>query len=193
MIEIRPQAQEFLNTMLERQDLPGLGLRMKVINPGTPDADCELLFCQEDEITETDTEVKCDAFTLWVDDISAPYLVDAELDFESSPTGGQITVRAPNIKGSAPDESSPLVDQVRYLLDTEINPSVASHGGIVTLDAVTDEGEVRLRFGGGCHGCGMVNVTLKEGIERTFMDKLPRVTAVTDVTDHETGENPYYA
>ena len=79
------------------------------------------------------------------------------------------------------------------MLETEINPGLASHGGRVELEAVTESLDVVLRFGGGCHGCGMVDVTLKEGIENTLKGHFPDIRAIVDATDHNTGENPYYS
>jgi Fe/S biogenesis protein NfuA len=79
------------------------------------------------------------------------------------------------------------------LLETEINPSLASHGGRVTLVEVTEKMEVVLQFGGGCQGCGMADVTLKQGIEQTLTRNIPEITAVLDSTDHQSGQNPYYA
>jgi len=82
---------------------------------------------------------------------------------------------------------------VRWLLESEINPQLASHKGQVSLEEITSDGVVRLRFGGGCHGCGMADVTLKQGIEKTLMARIPEITAVRDATDHSTGEAPYIA
>ena len=94
---------------------------------------------------------------------------------------------------SGPQASSGLAYRagVRYVIDNEVNPQLASHRGHVTLESVDAEGVVYLRFGGGCHGCGMADVTLKQGIEKTLLDKVPGVTAVRDATDHETGTAPY--
>ena len=80
---------------------------------------------------------------------------------------------------------------VHWLVEHEINPQLAQHRGNVALQEVTADGVVVLRFGGGCHGCGMVDVTLKQGIERTLMEKVPGVTAVRDATDHDTGAAPF--
>ena len=85
-----------------------------------------------------------------------------------------------------------MVERVRYLIDAEINPKLASHGGRVTLREITAEGIVVLQFGGGCHGCGMSEVTLKNGIEKTLREKSPEVTGVSDITDHKSGSKPYY-
>ncbi len=89
----------------------------------------------------------------------------------------------------APEETQRRVQQV---LDTIINPAVASHGGVVRLLDVANN-TVFLEFGGGCQGCGMVSVTLKYGVERTIRDEVPEVGAIMDTTDHAAGRNPYYA
>ena len=104
-----------------------------------------------------------------------------------------MTIKAPNIKGRAPAADANLSERVNWLLTTEINPSIASHGGQVALQEITADKEVVLQFGGGCHGCGMVDVTLKDGIEKTLREKLPEISGVIDATDHSTGENPYYS
>ena len=81
--------------------------------------------------------------------------------------------------------------KVQKILDDLINPAVASHGGFVNLVDVS-ENNVVLEFGGGCHGCGMANVTLKYGVERTIREHVPGVGEIMDTTDHATGANPYY-
>lgn len=82
--------------------------------------------------------------------------------------------------------------RVQQVLDTIINPAVASHGGVVTLLDVSNNA-VFLEFGGGCQGCGMVSVTLKYGVERTIREEVPEVGEILDTTDHAAGRNPYYA
>jgi len=79
------------------------------------------------------------------------------------------------------------------VLESEIAPQIASHGGRISLVEVAAGNIVVLRFGGGCHGCGMVDVTLKNGVEKTLRERIPEITEVRDVTDHETGEQPYFA
>jgi Fe-S cluster biogenesis protein NfuA len=83
-------------------------------------------------------------------------------------------------------------DRVQKVLDTVINPAVAGHGGIVNLIDVSNN-TVYLEFGGGCQGCGMINVTLKYGVERTIREEVPEVGEILDTTDHASGRNPYYA
>lgn len=83
-----------------------------------------------------------------------------------------------------------LKTKVQELIDNSINPDLAGHGGYINLVDVKDN-IVYLQLGGGCHGCSAANMTLKEGIERVIMEKIPEVVQVVDVTDHSVGDNPY--
>jgi Fe/S biogenesis protein NfuA len=192
MIEVSSTAQRYFRHLIEQQDEPELGLRIRVIDPGTPRASCDLQFCPDGQQRTSDIGVEFAGFNLYVASDSADWLAEAEIDFEADAAGGQLSIRAPNIKGRMPGEEAGLAERVAWVLETEINPGLASHGGMATLEDITDAGEVVLRFGGGCHGCGMVNVTLKEGIEKTLKAHFPEVSGVLDATDHSTGENPYY-
>ena len=134
----------------------------------------------------------CDGFTLYVAATSVAWLDGAEIDFVTQAAGTQqLTIKAPKIKGEAPGDAASIVERVRWVIENEINPQLASHGGRVAVQEVSADGVVLLRFGGGCHGCGMADVTLKQGIEKTLMGRVPGITAVRDATDHETGQAPY--
>ena len=106
--------------------------------------------------------------------------------------GGQLTIKAPNAKVPNVSPDSPLEDQINYVLHSQVNPSLASHGGMVSLVEIVEESVAVLQFGGGCQGCGMVDVTLKNGVEKTLLDALPALSEVRDVTDHSVTENAYY-
>jgi Fe/S biogenesis protein NfuA len=191
MIQISENAQTHFRKLIEREALPGLGVRLAAVHPGTAHADVQLEFAEPADLAGDEWAIDCEGFTLWLDAASVKYLDGAEIDFTAQATGGQLQIRAPKIKGQAPDGSASLVERVRWLVEHEINPQLASHGGHVAVEEVTAEGVVVLRFGGGCHGCGMADVTLKQGIEKTLLQKVPGVTAVRDATDHATGTAPY--
>ena len=191
MIQITESAQTHFRKLIEREALPGLGVRLAARDPGTPRADVHLEFAEPGDLIGDEWAVDCEGFTLWLDAASVPYLDGANIDYEAKATGGQLQIRAPKIKGEVPTESASLVERVRWLIEQEINPQLAQHRGNVSLQEVTSEGVVVLRFGGGCHGCGMADVTLKQGIEKTLMEKVPGITAVRDATDHATGDAPY--
>ena len=106
--------------------------------------------------------------------------------------GGQLTIKAPNSRMPKITEDSSIEDRVNYILYNEINPGLAAHGGNVSLEEIFEESVAVLRFGGGCQGCGMVDVTLKDGVEKTLLEQIPQLTEVRDVTDHSVRENAYY-
>jgi Fe/S biogenesis protein NfuA len=191
MIQISETAQAHFRRLLQTQGDELAGIRISAVHPGTPRADARLEFAEHGDLLGDEWEVQCEGFTLFVDAASARFLDDAEIDLAAQGAGQQLTIKAPRIKGEAPKGDASLVEQVRWLLDSEINPQLASHKGEVALDSIDADGVVYLRFGGGCHGCGMADVTLKQGIEKTLLARVPGLTAVRDATDHATGKNPY--
>ncbi len=193
MIQISESAQSHFRRLIEREALPGLGVRLSAMHPGTPRADVRLEFAEPHDLQGVEWAVDCEGFTLWLDAGSAQYLDGAEIDYTTQATGGQLQIRAPKIKGEVPAESASLVERVLWVVEHEINPQLAQHKGHVSVKEITAEGVVLLNFGGGCHGCGMADVTLKQGIEKTMMEKVPGVTAVRDATDHASGTAPYIA
>ena len=193
MINISESAQTHFRRLIERESIPGLGVRLSALHAGTSRADVRLEFAEPADLAGDEWAIDCDGFTLWLDAASVGHLEGAQIDYETLATGGQLQIRAPRIKGEAPGEGAGLVERVRHLIEHEINPQLASHRGHVSLEEVTSDGVVYLRFGGGCHGCGMADVTLKQGIEKQMMARFPEVTAVRDATDHSTGSAPYIA
>ena len=119
---------------------------------------------------------------------SAVLLRGAELQYVDSLSGGGFRFENPNKPRLLAD---PLAVRVQQILDDEINPGVAAHGGRVALMNVED-GRVFIRFGGGCQGCGQADLTLKEGVVATLTRQIPEIAEVIDTTDHASGENPYY-
>ncbi|MFQ5948241.1 MAG: NifU family protein [Acidimicrobiia bacterium] len=90
-----------------------------------------------------------------------------------------------------PDLSGPLEQRVLQIIESQINPAIAAHGGMAQLVAI-EEGTAYVRLAGGCQGCGLAQVTLGQGIEVAITNAVPEVSRVVDVTDHDAGTNPYY-
>lgn len=191
MIQISESAQTHFRRLLQTQGGDAVGIRISAVHPGTPRADARLEFAEHGDLLGDEWEVQCEGFVLFVDAPSAKFLDGAEIDIQAQSAGSQLTIRAPKIKGESPKGDASLIERVQWLLDSEINPQLASHKGQVTLDSIDADGVVYLRFGGGCHGCGMADVTLKQGIEKTLMGRIPEISAVRDATDHSTGQAPY--
>jgi len=168
MIEITKSAQEYFGRLIAQQEMDDIGLHLSVLKPGTPLASCDLQFHVPGQSGEKELEFKYDQFNLYVPAGNEQWLEDAKIDFEESNAGGQLTIKAPGIKGSKPKDSADLAEKVAWVLEAEINPGLASHGGMVSLEQITEKNEVILRFGGGCQGCGMANVTMQDGIDKTM-------------------------
>lgn len=191
MVEITESAQEYLLELLSKQEDEGVGVRIFITDPGTPMAETCLAYCKPGDEQPDDERVEYNNLVAWIDQRSITFLVDAVVDYGKDKMGGQLTIKAPNSKVPTVSEDSPLEDKINYVLHSEVNPSLASHGGMVTLVEVVDDEVAVLQFGGGCQGCGMVDMTLKDGVERTLLDQLPQLKAVRDVTDHSFRDNAY--
>jgi len=192
MLTVTPVARDYFAKLLGDQP-EGTQLRLAVRNPGSPTADVSLNFCPPGDEQAGDQAIDCGVFTLFVSADGVEALDGAMIDFESSATGGELSIRAPGLRGQRPADDAPLHERVAWVLESRINPMVAGHGGLVSLVEVTEQRDVLLRFGGGCHGCGMADVTLKQGIETQLRELVPEIREVRDATDHSQGRNPYYA
>lgn len=191
MIEITDSALDYLVELLSRQEDADVGVRIFITDPGTPMAETCLAYCRSGEEQATDHRVDYERFVAWLDDRSLPFLEEAVVDYASDKMGGQLTIKAPNARVPKVSDDSPIEDRINYVLHAEINPSLAAHGGMVTLVEVVDAEIAVLQFGGGCQGCGMVDMTLKEGVERTLLEHLPQLKGVRDITDHSVTDNAY--
>ncbi|MAV26781.1 MAG: Fe/S biogenesis protein NfuA [Gammaproteobacteria bacterium] len=191
-VNISPSAEQYLIDLLSKQDGDDTGVRIFITDPGTPMAETCIAYCRPEEVQDTDQPYSYNGFTAWIDGPSIAYLAESEVDFAEDKMGGQLTIKAPNSKVPRVSDDSPLEEKINYILQSEVNPSLASHGGMVSLVELVDEDVAVLQFGGGCQGCGMVDVTLKDGVEKTLLEQLPQLREVRDITDHTQGENPYY-
>lgn len=190
-VTITESAQKYLAGLLEKQNCEGIGIRMFVSDPGTPKAETCIAYSRPGEHNEEDLVVEYDQFNAYFEQRSIPFLDEAKVDFAEDKFGGQLTIRAPNSRLPNVTDDSPIEDKVNYLLYNEINPGLASHGGVVSLAEIDGEGYAVLEFGGGCQGCSAVDLTLKEGVEKTLMEKIPELKGVKDVTDHSDTSNAY--
>ena len=191
MVDISNTAQDYLRDLLSKQE-DGCGIRMFVAQPGTPNAETCIAYCRKGEEQEEDVPVEYEGFTAWFETRSQPYLVDAVVDFQEDRMGGQLTIKAPNARVPSVSDDSPLEDRVNYVLYNEINPSLAAHGGQVTLVELVEDTVAVLQFGGGCQGCAAVDITLKQSVESSLLRQIPELTEVRDVTDHTMTENAYF-
>lgn len=195
-IQITESAQGYLTELLAKQNTDGIGVRIFVEHAGTPRAECCMAYSQPDEHNPEDLQIPYANFTAYIDRPSIPYLQDAVIDYNKDRFGGQLTFRAPNSKVPKLGENASLEERINYVLASEINPNLATHGGHVQLvDLLEQEGvgtTAVLKFGGGCQGCSAVDMTLRQGVEVTLKQQIPELTQVIDETDHSYTANAFY-
>lgn len=191
MVTITESAQEYLAELLSKQE-DALGVRVFINQPGTPRAETCIAYCRDGDLQEGDEAREFKGFKAWFDARSLPYLEDALVDYSKDRMGGQLTIKAPNAKMPRVGADSPLEDRINYVLYNEVNPALAAHGGEVSLVEVTEDLYAVLRFGGGCQGCSAVDMTLKDGVEKTLLEQLPQLKGVRDTTDHSDRSQSYY-
>tara|TARA_B110000114_G_C14850856_1_gene300645 strand:- start:45 stop:647 length:603 start_codon:yes stop_codon:yes gene_type:complete len=193
IITITKTAEDYLSKLIADKNDPGTAVRVFITDPGTPHAETCLAYCKPDELTPSDVLISMPTLSVYVEERSIPFLEDSEVNYDIDNFGGQLTIKAPNARLPNISPDSPLEDRVNYVIYNEINPMLESHGGVVSLKEITEDKWAILQFGGGCQGCSMVDVTLKDGVEKTLLESMPELAGVRDMTDHTMDENAFYS
>lgn len=189
LVVFTPAAREQLGSVLASQ-APGTALRI-LAKPAGPGGVAYDMALEPPTATRPTDDVRLDVGGLpVVVDAQSVQLVDgATVDFVADPLRPGFRVDPPPAGGG--DDDNPLAAEVRRVLEEQINPGIAAHGGRASLVGVEDD-VAYVALGGGCQGCSMASVTLKQGIEQLLKAAIPRLRAVVDVTDHAGGNNPFY-
>jgi len=187
IVIVTDAAREKIREIMEMQGITGRGA-IRVGIAGRGPAGFNYSMSLEEDAQPAEGEVAQDEgdFKILVDTDSLDKIRGASVDFVGQLVGGGFKIDNPN---SVWDD--PLAVEIQALIDSQINPGVASHGGFVELLDVKDS-KVFVRMGGGCQGCGMASVTLKQGVEVLIRQNFPQISDVVDTTDHAGGDNPYY-
>lgn len=187
MIQLTDIARKQILLAMEDEADAKLALRIEVTGRGGSGFQYRMDLVDTDERREDDIVVAADGFDVFIDPHSAPKLEGATVDFVQKLSEAGFKFDNPNSPWS-----DPLAQQVAEVIESKINPQIASHGGFVTLIDVQDKVAL-ITMGGGCQGCGMADVTLKQGIETMILEGVPDIVAVRDTTDHAAGDNPYFS
>lgn len=172
-----------------------LGLRIEVVGTSGVEYAYDLAFEEVDKAAADDSVVTVDGLTVMVPADSVDKLKGATLDLPQTAGQGGMVIRNPNrpdpLAGIELDLHGDIAQKVTQLLEQAVNPALAAHGGYTTLAGVEGT-RVFLSMGGGCQGCAVSAMTLRQGIETQIRAAIPEVTEIIDVTDHDAGTNPYY-
>ncbi len=190
--------QEALDKLKElRADEPDadqLGLRLEIASDASEEFRYDLSFSEYLDAAFTDEVRTHEGLKVIIPGKDVELLSGATLDYAET-TG--LVIRNPNrpevlrVEGLTGDDA--LSAEIEAMVAGEINPALASHGGFVTYVGHDGEGTAYLTMGGGCHGCSMSKMTMLEGVQTMLVDAIDEVHAVKDLTDHATGENPFYS
>ena len=186
MLTVTEAAKRKILSVIQAHGKPGDGLRIAIVGRSSAGFAYDMELVEEGDAEAEDVIVNVGDFPVVIDAESAPHMRDVIIDYVEDLQQSGFRIGNPN-----PVWTDPQAMAIQELLDTQINPAVASHGGHVELVDVHDD-IVYIRFGGGCQGCGMVNVTLNQGVEQAIREAFPEIREIVDVTDHEAGTNPYY-
>ncbi len=173
----------------------GLALRVSVTGIRGPEYTYDLTFEPVAEATDTDIVYDQGELPVMIPADSMDSLQGATLDLPGTDGQGGLVLRNPNrpdpLAGVDLDLTGTTAEKVQQLLEQQINPGLAAHGGYAELKGVDDD-KVYVLMGGGCQGCAVSAMTLREGIAAAITSAIPEITEVIDVTDHDAGQNPYY-
>ena len=186
MLTVTEAAKHKILSVIQAHGKPGDGLRIAIVGRSSAGFTYDMQLVEEGDAEAEDIVVDVGDFSVIVDPDSAPYMRDVVIDYVEDLQQSGFRIGNPN-----PIWTDPQAMAIQELLDTQINPAVASHGGHIELVDVHDN-IVYIRFGGGCQGCGMVSVTLNQGVEQAIREAFPEIREIVDVTDHAAGTNPYY-
>jgi Fe/S biogenesis protein NfuA len=189
MISFTDTAKEKVSEYMEMADNEPIGVRVIADRQGRHRFQYGMSLVLEGEATEQDVVQDEGPFKVFMDPGSADSLEGATVDFVSDFSGAGFRFDNPQEKVSWDD---PVAQRVQQVIDDKISPSLAGHGGWVELLGVEGDAAI-IQFGGGCQGCGMSHVTLKQGIESAILQEVSEIKRVLDDTDHDSGDNPYYA
>lgn len=185
-ITVTPAALRKIEAVRSRSGHPDACLRIAIAGRRSGSFLYELDLVAPEDAPADDLVVDNDGLRLLLDPESAENLNGAVIDLDTSAIGGALRVENPN-----DGWRDPVAARVQEILDRQINPSIAAHGGYVDLLEVRD-GAAYVQLGGGCQGCAQVDVTLRQGIEVAIVNAVPQVDRVIDTTDHAAGTNPYF-
>ena len=197
VIDITEEALATILELRESEGIDDLHVALRISGVGANGFGYETAFLRPEDVMPADHVERHDGLPVAIAEGSVDDLRGAVLDLSSSgPTAG-LVIRNPNTPspglglGDDIELTGTPEEKVRQLLDEQINPAIASHGGIANLVGV-DGSRAMLELGGGCQGCGLAAVTLQQGIEKAILTAVPEITEVVDVTDHSLGVNPYF-
>ena len=189
-LEVTDSAIAKISSVIESEEMPldKTLFRLKISGQNSTEFEYQMgLEFREEEYTTAQSFFNLDKFDMIIDDKSLNFLNGSTIDYKTELNTEGFVIDNPNVP-----QRSEIEQKISDLLDTTVNPQIASHGGRV--EVVRVEGEVLyITMHGGCQGCSSSKYTLQYGVEQQIFSQFPEITRIDDLTEHEEGENPYYS
>jgi Fe/S biogenesis protein NfuA len=196
-VTITPAAREQLLAAMTMEGRTAHGIRLIVKQAGAANQQFGLSLVERPVGDANEVIVDAEGIKVFLERHQLKFVTGATIDYLNGPTGSGFKIESPYkppvLPGmDGPPPTGPLADAVMKVINEQINPGVASHGGRVTLVAIKDD-IAYVKFGGGCQGCSSADVTLKQGVVTMIKSAVPQIKDVLDATEHAAGTNPYYS
>jgi Fe/S biogenesis protein NfuA len=197
VVEITPAALEQIIALRDQESIPDLHLGLRIAGVGANGFIYETAFLRGSDVADEDHVEQHGGLPVAIPAESLDNLRGSVLDLAGDPDSPGLVLRNPNpatppiTEGEVELEGS-IEERVQQLIELYINPAIAAHGGFVTLAGI-EEDRALVELGGGCQGCGLAAMTLRQGIESSIKHHVPEILEVVDITDHAAGENPFFA
>ena len=197
VVDITPDALEQILALRDQESIEDLHLGLRIAGVGANGFIYETAFLRASDVSEEDHVERHGDLPVAIPAANLDDLRGSVLDLAGDPDSPGLVLRNPNpatppiTEGDVELEGS-IEERVQQLIEMYINPAIAAHGGFVTLSGI-DGDRALVELGGGCQGCGLAAMTLRQGIESSIKHHVPEIVEVVDVTDHSAGENPFFA
>lgn len=186
MIEITKHAEDFLFDNIKECD--NLIIYISVSYPYTKFAYVNITFCKNEDLNKNDLNIVNDKLKIYIEEKSKNLLDNSIIDIKNN----TLQINAPNLFISNTNTDEDIKNKIKNLFEIEINPILSQHGGFIELIDVENKDTIKIKFHGGCQGCGMVGVTMNNYIEKIIKKNFPDITNIKDITSHEIKKNAYY-
>lgn len=188
LIKITNEALTYLSSNLNLEKEKNLIIYISVTYPYTQYAYVNVTYCKTEDLSKNDVKLNLTNIDIYLDEKIEKLLKDAVIDIKEN----TLKINAPNLFNNKKNEKYDIKDQIKTLFETEINTILSQHGGFIELIEIENNETLIIKFHGGCQGCGMVNFTMTNYIEKIIKKNFPQINEIKDITSHEIRKTSYY-
>ncbi|CAB3976370.1 NifU family protein [Candidatus Azoamicus ciliaticola] len=188
LIKITNDALKYLSSNLILEKEKNLIIYISVTYPYTQYAYVNITYCKKEDLSKNDVKLNLENIDIYLDEKIEKLIKDAVIDIKEN----TLKINAPNLFNNKKNEKYDIKDQIKILFETEINTMLSQHGGFIELIDIENDETLIIKFHGGCQGCGMVNFTMTNYIEKIIKKNFPQINEIKDTTSHEIRKNSYY-